>query len=104
MTHPSQKEQLETLISEQEALSNIEPQFPRMLFIDIFFAVPSFFIGMASIFDFKGVLLDQNRDTRSGFEKDVEALRSDWNVIGQDFFKVLDTFSDSEEPKGPWHE
>lgn len=103
MTLIPKNEQLETLISEQESLSEKESlseqktRFPRTLFLDVSFAVPDFFLGMASILDFRGVLLDKNIETQSGYEKDVAALRDDWNVIGQDFYRVIDTFPQSEE-------
>ncbi|MCY3710922.1 MAG: hypothetical protein OXG26_18675 [Caldilineaceae bacterium] len=79
-------------------------RFPRNLFIDCSIAVPYFFLGVASILDFRGVLLDQHRGNPSEYKKDIAALRDDWNVIGQDMYRVIDTFLDSENLRDLRHE
>ena len=56
---------------------------------------------MASILDFRGVLLNQPQETSSGFEKDIAALHGDWHVIGQDFYSAIDTFLDSDHLRDP---
>lgn len=48
-------------------------------------AIRHFFMGMAHIFDFRGVLLPEVSTLKS----DAEALRSDWEAVGQDFRTVM---------------
>ena len=57
-------------------------------------AIHHFFMGMAHIFDFAGVLLPKLLTPKD----DAEALRSDWEAIGQDFRNVIGDWEDF--PKG----
>ena len=56
-------------------------------------AIHHFFLGMAHIFDFAGVLHPKSTTTKS----DAEALRSDWEAIGQDFRSVIGDWEDFPE-------
>lgn len=98
MTHFPQEKHSETTDSKRET------RLPRSFFIDNAIAFSHFFLGMASILDFRGVLLNQPQETSSGFEKDIAALHDDWNVIGQDIYRAIDTFLDSEQSRDPQRE
>ena len=60
----------------------------------MFDAIHHFFMGMAHIFDFAGVL----RPEKPTPKDDAEALRSDWEAIGQDFRSVIGDWD--KFPKG----
>ena len=44
---------------------------------------PSFFEGLARLFDFPGYLIDYNY-SRSSREADLRAVSSDWQHVGED--------------------
>ena len=52
---------------------------------DVICSVLSFFFqGMASIFDFGGVLCREfDKSSSQGFREDAEAIRGDWKLVGQ---------------------
>lgn len=56
-------------------------------------ALPSFFTGVARLFDFWGLFSSQ----KTGTVSDFKALSSDWRAIGYDIQKV--TRSYSREPR-----
>ena len=60
---------------------------------DYFAAVPSFFLGMASIFDFGRVVWGSNSGSLTGFERDVAAIRSDWETVGRNISWAIGEFS-----------
>lgn len=52
------------------------------------FRVPSFFKGVARIFDLFGQL-DDYKYSKSDIEADTNALKRDWQVIGADIFNSI---------------
>ena len=54
------------------------------------FKLPSFWKGFASIFDISGQTLIEIPDLNTGFQRDVQALRGDWQRIGNDIRKAMD--------------
>ena len=52
------------------------------------FQRPSFFEGMARIFDFGGALNVYDKSA-SGEEADVRALAADWLMVGNDIHKAM---------------
>lgn len=54
------------------------------------FLIPerSFFTGFSSVFSIAGETTDFNR-SKSGEEADYKAIKSDWEMIGQDFKKAI---------------
>ena len=65
---------------------------------------PTFFEGIAAIFDLGGTLLDDYDPDRLSFEGDIAAMRSDWIVIGQDMFDAINAYPDPETSKYLTHE
>ena len=84
---------------------------------------PSFLEGMARIFDFSGALnqydmpyledlragrvpeLDRSGkgDVAEGFRRDAEALRGDWEAVGQYLYDALGKFEEENDlPPGSW--
>lgn len=55
------------------------------------YARPSFWEGLARIFDFGGSLNTYNT-SRSNEEADVTALRGDWEEVGADMRRAIDTW------------
>lgn len=49
----------------------------------------SFLRGMARAFDMFGVMQDKRDFPRSSIESDIEALRSDWDAVGNDIRKAM---------------
>jgi len=62
------------------------------------FKLPSFFDGLANIFDLGGTLEEYYSQFGNGYEEDLAALRSDWIVVGQDLRDAMATFEDNELP------
>lgn len=58
-------------------------------------AIRHFFMGMAHIFDFRGVLLSGLPEHKS----DAEALRSDWEAVGRDFRAVMGDWERIQEER-----
>lgn len=52
---------------------------------------PSFFEGVARLFDFSG-FLNQYDYSNSGEEADYRALRSDWQEVGEDIRRAISLF------------
>lgn len=55
---------------------------------DFLFPKRNFFTGLCSVFSLSGETAEFNT-SNSGEEADLKALRSDWEMIGQDFRRVL---------------
>ena len=53
------------------------------------FKIPSFWKGYASAFDISGQSLLTIPDLSTGFQRDAEALRGDWQRIGNDMRKAM---------------
>ena len=63
------------------------------------YARPSFLEGMARIFDFGGTLDYYPRRSvvgKSGPEEDAEAIRSDWEAVGQYIRDAIGQFEEAE--------
>ena len=56
------------------------------------YARPSFIEGLARIFDLGGTLRNDYKPSRTVYEQDIAAMRSDWIVIGQDMRDVINTY------------
>ncbi|MCX6233912.1 MAG: hypothetical protein NT175_04195 [Bacteroidetes bacterium] len=56
---------------------------------DFLFPAPSFFKGLASIFNVPGNYYDFNY-SQSNEEADYKALKTDWSIIGQDIRNAVD--------------
>lgn len=54
---------------------------------------PSFWEGMARLFDFGGILNKYNY-SHSGNEADYRAIQSDWNAVGTDLDDAISRFGD----------
>jgi len=52
--------------------------------------LPSFLKGFASAFDLSGQTSLETPDFNNGFQRDAEALRRDWQQIGDDMRKSMD--------------
>ena len=52
--------------------------------------LPAFLKGFASAFDITGQTLLDIPDFSSGFQRDTEALRGDWRMVGGDIRKAMD--------------
>ena len=55
------------------------------------FKLPTFLKGFASAFDISGQTLLEMPDLRAGFQRDREAIRGDWQKIGNDIRKAMDS-------------
>ena len=55
--------------------------------------LPTFLKGFASAFDITGQTLLDTPDLNAGFQKDAEALRGDWLLIGGDIRKSMNCFA-----------
>jgi hypothetical protein len=53
--------------------------------------LPTFLKGFVSAFDFSGQTLLDIPDFNTGFQRDREALRGDWQKIGNDIRKAMDS-------------
>ena len=52
--------------------------------------IPTFLKGFASAFDITGQFFLDIPDFNSGFQRDAEALRGDWRMVGGDIRKSMD--------------
>ena len=55
---------------------------------------PSFLEGLARIFDLGGTLRNDYKPTRTVYEIDVAAMRSDWIEIGRDIDGAIGAYAD----------
>jgi len=53
--------------------------------------LPAFLKGFASAFDISGLTLLEIPDFTTGFQRDAEALRGDWRMVGSDIRKSMDS-------------
>jgi len=51
----------------------------------------AFLKGFASAFDITGQTLLERPNLQAGFQRDAEALRGDWIMVGNDLRKAMDT-------------
>ena len=58
-----------------------------------------FLRGVASIFDFRGVLLSNGMKVELGHNIDAIALRNDWCLVGQDMYSALSKFQRNTIPE-----
>lgn len=68
---------------------------PSITYSYLLFARPSFWEGIARIFDFGGTLQVYNR-SRSSVVADANALRSDWRMVGQDIANAIEEYGQEE--------
>lgn len=61
-------------------------------FTSFLYASPSFFSGVARLFDFWG-LFDSYNNSRNGRSADAKALYSDWRAVGLDVRKAMREYS-----------
>ncbi len=59
------------------------------------FAEPTFLRGLAKVLDL-GNTLDYYNDSDSPTQADVDALREDWEIIGQDMRDALEEIQSNE--------
>jgi hypothetical protein len=59
---------------------------------DFLFPNSTFLIGMGSVFNIAGNYFEYNY-SNSEEEADINALKSDWGIIGQDMFAVMNCTS-----------
>jgi hypothetical protein len=52
---------------------------------------PTFLKGFVSAFDITGQTLLDIPDLRNGFQRDAEALRGDWQRVGSDLRRAMDS-------------
>jgi len=57
------------------------------------FKLPTFFKGFASTFDITGQTLLDFPDFSTGFQRDAEALRGDWQRVGNDLRVAMDSIA-----------
>jgi hypothetical protein len=57
------------------------------------FKLPTFLKGFASAFDITGQTLLDFPDFSTGFQRDAQALRSDWQRVGNDLRAAMDSFT-----------
>ena len=62
------------------------------------YARPSFWDGIARLFDFGG-LLNQYNYSKSGKEADFRAIQSDWEYVGQDIYKAIEEYDNQISKK-----
>jgi len=58
-----------------------------------YFKFPTFLKGFASAFDITGQTLLDFPDLKNGFQRDAEALRRDWQRVGNDLRTAMDSFA-----------
>lgn len=66
----------------------------------LLFARPSFWEGIARVLDFGSTLQNYNRSF-SPEQADLNALRSDWRVVGQDIEFSIKKYGQAKEPAIP---
>jgi len=54
------------------------------------FNIPAFLKGFASAFDITGHTLLDIPDFAAGFQRDADAIRGDWRMVGGDIRKSMD--------------
>ena len=57
----------------------------------------SFLRGMARSFDMFGVMRDQHHFSKNPIESDMEALRSDWDTVGNDIREAMHNYGKEQE-------
>jgi len=55
--------------------------------------LPTFLKGFASAFDITGQTLLDIPDLNTGFQRDTEAIRSDWQQVGNDLREAMGSFA-----------
>jgi len=55
------------------------------------FKLPTFLKGFASAFDITGQTMLDVPDLRTGFQRDTKALKGDWQQVGNDIKKAMDS-------------
>ena len=68
------------------------------------FDQPSLIEGLARILDLGGTLRYDYRPSRTAYEKDIAATRSDWGAIGQDIGEAIGAYSDRDTTECLTHE
>ncbi len=63
-------------------------------YTDFLYARPSFAEGMARILDFGNTLNEYNRSP----DPDTIALAADWNAVGEDLARAIETVTRETEP------
>jgi len=58
----------------------------------LYFKLPTFLKGFASAFDITGQTLLDLPDFNTGFQRDAEALRGDWQRVGNDLRAAMGSF------------
>lgn len=59
--------------------------------------INSFIIGMGSVFDFSGVYFLSNQSIpKKRNISDVDAIRSDWEIVGKDISEAIESFKISK--------
>ena len=61
---------------------------------DFLFSMPSFFKGMGSVLNIGGSYSDFNLPANPQ-KVDAKAIKSDWDIIGQDFRDVINEYESS---------
>ena len=69
---------------------------PNVSYAFLLFARPSFWEGIARIFDLGSTLQVYNR-SRSTVIADANALRSDWRAVGQDIANAIEGYEQEQE-------
>ena len=55
--------------------------------------LPTFLKGFSSTFDITGQTLLDIPDLYTGFQRDAKALRGDWQQVGNDIRKAMNSFA-----------
>jgi hypothetical protein len=63
----------------------------------LIFKLPAFLRGFASAFDITGQTLLDLPDFNTGFQRDAEALRSDWRQVGNSLRAAMDSLKYTNE-------
>lgn len=66
---------------------------------DWLYARPNYLSGLASTLDIGSTLVKEYNRSGSADEADFKALKSDWQVVGQDFYSAIDKFKEANEQK-----
>ena len=61
---------------------------------DFLYARPNFLGGMASAMDLGGTLVSEYNRSRTPNSADLQALKSDWAIVGMDLDDALRRFSE----------
>jgi hypothetical protein len=57
------------------------------------FKLPTFLRGFASTFDITGQTLLDIPDFKTGFQRDADALRGDWILVGNDIRNSMNQYA-----------